>query len=42
MAATWGSEEKKTKGVNVNMKIQGGYVNLWRNDTTVAFNYCIR
>ena len=42
MAATWGSEVTTTKGGNVNMKIQGGYVNLWRNGSTVAFNYGIR
>ena len=24
------------------MKIQGGYVNLWRNGSTVAFNYGVR
>lgn len=40
--ATWGSEVTTTKGGNVNMKIQGGYVNLWRNGSTVAFNYGVR
>lgn len=40
--AIWGSEVTTTKGGNVNMKIQGGYVNLWRNGSTVAFNYGVR